>query len=89
MAIVPTLLYYLSIILMIEADSRRMRTQPVEFKTEPLWELTRKFGYHFSSLFAVAILMGFGMTPFHGGLLVDRRRLLPELPRPEIRLSSL
>jgi TRAP-type uncharacterized transport system fused permease subunit len=26
MAIVPTLLYYLSIILMIEADSRRMKT---------------------------------------------------------------
>jgi TRAP transporter 4TM/12TM fusion protein len=89
MAIVPTLLYYLSIILMIEADSRRMRTQPVEFKTEPLWELTRKFGYHFSSLFAVAILMGFGMTPFMAVYWSIVVAFFLSFLRPETRLSSL
>ncbi len=89
MAIVPTLLYYLSIILMIEADSRRMKTQPVEFKTEPLWELTRKFGYHFSSLFAVAILMAFGMTPFMAVYWSIVVAFFLSFLRPETRLSSL
>jgi TRAP transporter 4TM/12TM fusion protein len=64
MATLPTLLYYLSILLMIEADSRRMQTHEVSLQTEPLWALTRKYGYHFTSLFAVALLMGLGMTPF-------------------------
>jgi TRAP transporter 4TM/12TM fusion protein len=64
MATLPTLLYYLSILLMIEADSRRMQTREVSIQTEPLWALTRKYGYHFTSLFAVALLMGLGMTPF-------------------------
>jgi TRAP transporter 4TM/12TM fusion protein len=64
MATLPTLLYYLSILLMIEADSRRMQTREVEIETQPLWRLTRNYGYHFTSLFAVAVLMATGMTPF-------------------------
>lgn len=64
MATLPTLLYYLSILLMIEADSRRFGTQRVSIETEPLWELTLRYGYHFTSLFAVAVLMAIGMTPF-------------------------
>src|SRR3712207_5265877 len=49
---------------MIEADSRRMRTQAVEIETPSLWHLTRRYGYHFSSLFAIVILMAVGMSPF-------------------------
>jgi TRAP transporter 4TM/12TM fusion protein len=64
MAAIPTVLYYLSCLLMIEADSRRMQTHAVDVQTLPLRELTLKYGYHFTSLFAVAVLMALGMTPF-------------------------
>ena len=89
MAIIPTLLYYLSILLMIEADSRRMRTQPVAVETRPLGELTLTYGYHFSSLFAVAILMGIGMTPFMAVYWSIIIAFALSFLRPETRLTSL
>ncbi|MFN8534207.1 MAG: TRAP transporter fused permease subunit [Dehalococcoidia bacterium] len=64
MAMIPTLLYYLSIFLMIEADSRRAGARPVPIETASLLTLTLRRGYHFSSLIAIAALMAFGMTPF-------------------------
>lgn len=64
MATIPTLLYYLSAFLMIEADSRRMRTRAVGIDVPPLWELTRRYGYHFLSLLAIVVLMATGMTAF-------------------------
>jgi TRAP transporter 4TM/12TM fusion protein len=64
MATIPTILYYLSIFLMIEADSRRLGTRPAEADAGSLWELTRKYWYHFSSLAAIAILMVAGLSAF-------------------------
>jgi TRAP transporter 4TM/12TM fusion protein len=64
MATVPTLLYYLSIFLMIEADSRRLGTRHVKTHTASLAELTWKYGYNFSSLVAIAVFMVIGMTAF-------------------------
>jgi TRAP transporter 4TM/12TM fusion protein len=64
MATVPTLLYYLSIFLMIEAESRRLGTQAAEAEVAPAWELTRKYGYHFTSLLAIAAFMVAGMSAF-------------------------
>jgi TRAP transporter 4TM/12TM fusion protein len=62
-ATIPTILYYLSCLLMVEADSRRMQTRPVDVQTMPLGALTLKYGYHFSSLFVIVILMALGLTP--------------------------
>jgi TRAP transporter 4TM/12TM fusion protein len=64
MAIVPAVLYYLSILLMIEADSRRLGTRPVEIDSRPLGELTRKYWYHFTSLVTIAGLMIWGLSAF-------------------------
>lgn len=64
MAIVPTLLYYLSIFLMIEADSRRLRTKHTGGSNLSLAQLTWKYGYHFTSLIAIAGFMVLGMTAF-------------------------
>ncbi len=64
MAIIPAVLYYLSIFLMIEADSRRSGTVAVDVELPSLWELTRRHGYHFTSLFTIAGLMIAGMTAF-------------------------
>lgn len=64
MASIPTILYYLSIVLMIEADSRRLGGRPVRIGTRPLWQLTRQYGYHFTSLIAIAAFMLAGMSAF-------------------------
>ena len=64
MAIVPTLLYYLSIFLMIEADSRRLGTKHAGPSGLSVAQLTWKYGYHFSSLIAIAGFMVLGMTAF-------------------------
>ncbi len=64
MAAVPALLYYFSILLMIEADSRRMGTRAVEVDLPSLGALTRRSGYHFASLLVIIVLLVSGMTPF-------------------------
>ena len=64
MASIPTLLYYLSIFLMIEADSRRIGTRPALIESGALWPLTKRYWYHFSSLVAIAVLMVTGMSAF-------------------------
>jgi TRAP transporter 4TM/12TM fusion protein len=64
MATVPTLLYYLSIFLMIEADSRRTAAVPASVETPGLGALTRRYWYHFTSLAAIAVLMVAGLSAF-------------------------
>jgi TRAP transporter 4TM/12TM fusion protein len=64
MATLPTVLYYLSVALMIEADARRRGTHAVDIDTPSLGLLTRRYGYHFSSLVVVAALMAWGLTAF-------------------------
>lgn len=89
MAMLPTLLYYLSILLMIEADSRRLQTQVVEITSQPLGMLTWQYGYHFTSLFAVAVLMAVGMTPFLAVFWSIVIAFALSFLRAETRLTSL
>jgi TRAP transporter 4TM/12TM fusion protein len=63
-ATIPTLLYYLGIILAIEMDARRYKTHAVEFDVRPVGALLLRFGYHFSSLVAIVVFMAMGYTPF-------------------------
>ena len=64
MATIPTLLYYLSIFLMIEADSRRDGATSAAIESPGVWALTKRYWYHFSSLLAIAALMASGMSAF-------------------------
>jgi TRAP transporter 4TM/12TM fusion protein len=64
MAVIPALLYYFSVFLMVEADSRRLRLRDVGPPAGTLWEVTRRGGHHFLSLIAVVVLMGRGFTAF-------------------------
>jgi TRAP transporter 4TM/12TM fusion protein len=64
MATIPTLLYYLSILLMIEADARRLGARGQMPDVEPAGTLFRKYGYHFTSLVAIAVFMIAGMSAF-------------------------
>lgn len=64
MATIPTCLYYLSLLLMVELDARRIGAQEVALKLEmPLWQMTRRYGFHFLSLFSIVIFMLFGYSP--------------------------
>ena len=64
MATVPTLLYYLSIALMIEADSRRLATASTAASVASAAALFRRYGYHFTSLVAIAVFMVAGFSAF-------------------------
>jgi TRAP transporter 4TM/12TM fusion protein len=64
MAIIPTILYYLSLFLMVELDSRRFGAHDLIFKPEmSLWQMTRRHGFHFISLIAVVLFMVVGYSP--------------------------
>jgi len=64
MATLPTVLYYFSILLMIEADSRRLGTRGQMPDVEPAGRLFRTYGYHFTSLVAIAVFMVAGLSAF-------------------------
>jgi TRAP transporter 4TM/12TM fusion protein len=64
MATIPTLLYYLSLLFMVELDAQRFGAQNVVFTQElTLWEMTKRYGFHFISLIAVVIFMVSGFSP--------------------------
>ncbi len=88
-ASIPTVLYYLSALLMVEADSRRLRTRAVEAQVTSLRELTLRYGYHFTSLFAVALLMALGQTAFMAVFWSILIAFVLSFLRPETRLTSL
>jgi TRAP transporter 4TM/12TM fusion protein len=56
-ACVPTLLYYLGIILAIEIDSRRLGTRAVEQSDASALRLLGRYGYHFASLLLIVVLL--------------------------------
>lgn len=57
MALVPALLYYLAIFLVIEADAHRLAATPPALTLPSLGTLTRRSGYHFSSLVVIVVLL--------------------------------
>jgi TRAP transporter 4TM/12TM fusion protein len=67
-ATVPTLLYYLGVLLAIEADARRFEVRGLRLETEGFWRLLGRFGYHFLSLFAIVGLLAIGYSPFRAVL---------------------
>ena len=68
-ATIPTLLYYLGIVLAIEMDARRFRTHTVDIETPPLRHLLVRYGYHFSSLIAIVVLLALGVSAFRAVVL--------------------
>ena len=64
MAAIPALLYYLSIFLMVEGDSRRLALRPVNADLPSLGALTQKGWHYFASLAAIVVLMVLGFTPY-------------------------
>ncbi|NKX91019.1 TRAP transporter permease [Nocardia coubleae] len=68
-ALIPTLLYYLGILLSVEIDARRIHAEgraPADLADGPLptpwWKLLGRFGYHFSSLVVIVVLLLAGVS---------------------------
>ena len=64
MAAVPALLYYLSVFLMVEADSRRLGVHTESPDLPSLGRVTTAGWHHFGSLLAIVVLMARGFTAF-------------------------
>ncbi|HET8569804.1 MAG TPA: TRAP transporter fused permease subunit [Candidatus Limnocylindria bacterium] len=62
MALVPTLLYYLGIVLTIEVDARRLRTQQILVDAPSFWWLTKRYWYQYTSLFAIVVFLVLGFS---------------------------
>jgi TRAP transporter 4TM/12TM fusion protein len=64
MATIPTLLYYLSLLFMVELDAKRFGAKVVPYDTSlSLWQMTKRYGFHFTSLIAVIVFMIAGYSP--------------------------
>ncbi len=66
-AIVPTILYYLGILLAVEIDSRRYGIDERGDETvgaTPAWRLLARFGYHLISLVMIVVLLAFDVAVF-------------------------
>ena len=64
MATIPTVLYYLSLFIMVELDARKfgMQDVPIEHR-QSVWQLTKEFGFHFLSLISIIVFMLLGYSP--------------------------
>jgi TRAP transporter 4TM/12TM fusion protein len=64
MAVIPTILFYLALFLMVELDARRYGMRNVTFeKVDTVWNLTRRYWFHFISLVSIVGFMLMGFSP--------------------------
>jgi TRAP transporter 4TM/12TM fusion protein len=64
MAIIPTLLFYLGLFFMVEIDARKYGMGNVAFaKVDTVWNLTKKYWFHFLSLVSIVFFMMWGFSP--------------------------
>jgi len=62
MAMMPTILFYLGILLMIEIDARRLGAQAIKLDAPGFWELTLRYWYQYTSLFAIIVFLLLGFS---------------------------
>ncbi|MBE2315443.1 TRAP transporter fused permease subunit [Solirubrobacter sp. CPCC 204708] len=63
-ALIPSVLYYVGILMAIEADARRHDVHGLDIDTPGVGKLLARWGYHFSSLFLIVILLAVGFSAF-------------------------
>jgi TRAP transporter 4TM/12TM fusion protein len=64
MAVIPTILFYLALFLMVEIDVRKYgMSQTVFTKVDTVWNLTRRYWFHFLSLVSIVAFMLMGFSP--------------------------
>ena len=64
MAVIPTILFYLALFLMVEIDARKYNMGNLLIdKPDTMWNLARKYWYHFLSLVSIVAFMMWGFSP--------------------------
>ncbi len=64
MATIPTILFYFSILVMVEIDARKMGgSGEVLVAKGEVWRLTKTYWYHFGSLISIIAFMLLGFSP--------------------------
>ncbi|MEJ5989729.1 TRAP transporter fused permease subunit [Ramlibacter sp. PS3R-8] len=64
MAVIPTVLFYFALFLMVEIDARKYGMHEAVFeKVDSVWNLTRKYWFHFLSLVSIVAFMMLGFSP--------------------------
>ena len=64
MATIPTVLYYLGILVMVELDSAKYGGgQTALIETGNLWQLAKSYWFHFGSLISIIVFMLAGFSP--------------------------
>jgi len=64
MAVIPTILFYLALFLMVEIDARKYGMGNTTFdKVDSVWNLTKRYGFHFLSLVSIVVFMMLGFSP--------------------------
>lgn len=63
-AIIPTVLYYLGIVLAVEIDARRFGAHAVSVDTPRPWQLLKTGIHHFASLAIIVVFLALDIPPF-------------------------
>ncbi|MBO8141196.1 MAG: TRAP transporter fused permease subunit [Firmicutes bacterium] len=84
--LVPTILYYLCILITIEVDSARLGTRRVEIAAPPVGELVRRYGFHLTSLFAIVVFLMMGYTAAYAVIWSMALAVAVSFIRPETAL---
>jgi TRAP transporter 4TM/12TM fusion protein len=64
MATIPTILFYLALFLMVEIDARKYGIGNTVFeKVDSVWNLTKRYWFHFVSLISIVVFMMMGYSP--------------------------
>jgi TRAP transporter 4TM/12TM fusion protein len=88
MTIIPTVLYYFSIMLMIEFDARRMALRAVEITAGSARQLALRYWYLLSSLVLIPIFMLIGFTAIKAVFWATVIAAATSLLRPETTLIA-
>ncbi|MEV0588350.1 TRAP transporter fused permease subunit [Nonomuraea sp. NPDC050310] len=86
-ATIPTILYYLGIFLAIEIDSRRFGTHAVPVDAPKASRLLLRFGYHFSSLILIIVLMALDRSAFQSVVIATFIAFLLSFLDPRHRMT--
>lgn len=65
MATIPTILYYLSILFMIEGDAKRFGLKEISIDKVDVGGLVKRYWFHFASLVTIVIFMALGFTAIY------------------------
>ncbi|KAF0845008.1 TRAP transporter permease [Nocardia caishijiensis] len=94
-ALIPTLLYYLGILLSVEIDARRIHAEgraPADLADGPLptpwWKLLGRFGYHFSSLIVIVVLLLAGVSATRAVVYATALALILAIPDRLLRART-